>query len=205
MIDHYSYKRRNRFPGFLAVIVLVLIIGFSGMGLYKYISRSEDMVSTTDTDDHKAELEKHINLIIASNDITPEQYWIRIRKSDFILELYKGEKLEKQFPIAVGAVSGDKVSPGDDRTPEGAFPVMQIQDSKYWVHDFGDGKGPIEGAYGPFFIRLDTGWGGIGIHGTHDPSSIGSDITAGCVRMLNDDLLDLLKYIKEGSIVVIEK
>ena len=105
----------------------------------------------------------------------------------------------------MGAGRGDKERPGDNRTPEGTFTVEQIQNSTHWVYDFGDGKGPIEGAYGPIFLRLKTDWKGIGIHGTHDPSSIGTNVTAGCIRMLNDELKDLAGRISTGTLVIIEE
>ena len=70
---------------------------------------------------------------------------------------------------------------------------------------FKDGKGTIKGAYGPWFIRLKTGWSGIGIHGTHDPGSIGQRATEGCVRLRNDHLELLVKHVEPGLVVVIEE
>ena len=86
-----------------------------------------------------------------------------------------------------------------------AVSVQQIQDASAWTHDFGDGKGEIRGAYGSHFIRLKTpGHRGIGIHGTHDPASIGTRATEGCVRLNNSDLLELVKkYVYVGMPVVI--
>lgn len=84
------------------------------------------------------------------------------------------------------------------------FEVIQIQNASYWTHDFRDGKGEIKGAYGPWFIRLETGWRGIGIHGTHDPSSIGTAASEGCIRMKNEDVQRLHeKYVKIGLKVFI--
>ncbi len=88
----------------------------------------------------------------------------------------------------MGENPGDKERVGDRRTPEGVFRVESIQQRfTAWVHDFDDGKGPVEGAYGPFFIRPRR-YGpleGIGIHGTHDPSSLGTRTTEGCKRLDN--------------------
>ena len=42
------------------------------------------------------------------------------------------------------------------KTPEGDFTIREINDSSAWKHDFKDGLGMIEGAYGPYFIRLWT-------------------------------------------------
>lgn len=94
---------------------------------------------------------------------------------------------------------------GEAGWPEGLFSVQQIQDASAWTHDFGDGKGEIRGAYGSHFIRLKTpGHRGIGIHGTHDPASIGTRATEGCVRLNNSDLLELVKkYVYVGMPVVI--
>ena len=84
--------------------------------------------------------------------------------------------------------------------------MLQIQNASYWTHDFRDGKGEIKGAYGPWFIRLKTPWRGIGIHGTHDPRSIGKNATEGCIRLRNEELKDLKeKYIKLSMVVVIRK
>ena len=73
--------------------------------------------------------------------------------------------------------------------------VEEICDASYWTHDFGDGKGQIAGAYGPWFISLDTGWIGIGIHGTHDPASIGTMASEGCIRLRDQDVAELKQLI----------
>lgn len=103
------------------------------------------------------------------------------------------------LPIACGINYGQKEEEGDMKTPEGNFTIREINDSSAWKHDFKDGLGMIEGAYGPYFIRLWTNpHTGIGIHGTHLPSSIGSRATEGCIRLTNDDLKRLVRYIYVG-------
>lgn len=127
-----------------------------------------------------------------------------VTKSAYTLELFEGETLVKTFPVAVGKNRGDKQAVGDNRTPEGEFAVSSMEDSRKWTHDFGDGKGQIKGAYGPWFIRLATpGWKGIGIHGTHDPASIGTAATEGCIRLQNSDLVRLVARIAVGTRVEI--
>ena len=123
-----------------------------------------------------------------------------VTKSATTLELFEGDRLVETFPVAVGKNGGDKQAVGDNRTPEGDFAVSSIEDSRKWTHDFGDGKGPVKGAYGPWFIRLATpGWKGIGIHGTHDPASIGTAATEGCIRLRNPDLVRLVARISVGT------
>lgn len=62
----------------------------------------------------------------------------------------------------------------------------------------------IEGAYGPRFIRLVTpGFSGIGIHGTHDPASIGTRASEGCIRLANENADSLARMVTVGTVVVI--
>ena len=41
------------------------------------------------------------------------------------------------------------------------------------------------------------------IHGTNQPEMIGQAISSGCIRMLNEDVIDLYNRVKMGSIVVV--
>lgn len=156
-----------------------------------------------------------VNLVSAD-----EQHLIKVHKQSYTLELFEeGNAVPlKVYGVAVAKNPGDKQKTGDNRTPTswgsavaiparyaGAavgvpsaqvpFVVEEICDASYWTHDFGDGKGVIEGAYGPWFISLDTGWIGIGIHGTHDPASIGTMASEGCIRLRNEDVAELKQLI----------
>lgn len=135
-----------------------------------------------------------------------DEPWLHVVKGQFRMYFYRGDSVERTYPIAIGANGGQKRMVGDNRTPVGNFSVQQIQDSRKWTYDFGDGKGPVRGAYGPWFIRLKTpGWKGIGIHGTHDPDSIGTMITQGCVRLWNEDLEELKQKVFVGMTVIISE
>lgn len=130
---------------------------------------------------------------------------ILISKQDMKLRVinYKGIELFTAS-IACGQNYGNKQKPGDMKTPEGVFIISDIHDSQSWTHDFRDGKGKIKGAYGPHFIRLDVpGHKGIGIHGTHDPLSIGTRATEGCIRLKNKDLEKLISLIEVPMTVII--
>lgn len=128
-----------------------------------------------------------------------------ISKSRMTLTVYNGVGVvERVYPMACGRNDGDKAEAGDMRTPVGLFRVTEILDSHLWKHDFGDGNGQIKGAYGPRFVRLVTGHNGIGIHGTHDPSSIGKHATEGCIRLLNSDALEFAtEYAYRGMPVIV--
>lgn len=115
-----------------------------------------------------------------------------------------GGRIERTYRIACGENYGNKTKKGDHRTPEGRFPINQLLNSAGLSHDFGDGKGPVPNAYGPWFLRLDVpGYITIGIHGTHLPESIGSRATEGCIRLRNDEILDLKERVEVGTPVVI--
>ena len=146
-----------------------------------------------------------------------EQYkmdadFILIKKSEFKLYAVdaKGNILAA-YGCALGLKPGQKEKSGDMKTPDGVFPIDEILDASYWTHDFNDGKGEIPGAYGPWFISLDTmelsggRWSGIGIHGTHAPESIGTRASEGCVRLNNDDIVKLKQFARVGMKVVIEE
>jgi lipoprotein-anchoring transpeptidase ErfK/SrfK len=72
------------------------------------------------------------------------------------------------------------------------------------------------GPYGPYAYGLsgfttvkelanfEGGEGTIGIHGTNDPSSIGTSVSHGCVRMRNEDITKLAKVLPLGTPVDIQ-
>ena len=131
---------------------------------------------------------------------------IIISKERMTLTLYDSDSLVVcRFPIAVGKALGNKQRRGDMKTPEGLFSIEQIQNAETWCHDFGDGKGMIAGCYGNWFLRLKTPpHKGIGIHGTHDPASIGTRATEGCIRLENSNLDSLKPLVHIGMAVRIE-
>lgn len=131
--------------------------------------------------------------------------FVIINKQQMTLQMYdfKGN-LTFCVPIACGKNYGNKQGKGDMRTPEGVFHVESIEDASGWTHDFNDGNGLIDGAYGPWFIRLNTpGHKGIGIHGTHAPESIGTRATEGCIRLKNEDIIKLKERMYVGMTVII--
>lgn len=138
-------------------------------------------------------------------DDIPEARIIVVSKQDMRLRVYdyKGTRL-MDYGIACGKNFGQKHKVGDMKTPEGMFFVQSIEDASERTHDFGDGRGEIQGAYGPYFIRLDTpGNKGIGIHGTHDPLSIGTRATEGCICLNNNDLVELVNVVRPGMMVLV--
>lgn len=107
-------------------------------------------------------------------------------------------------PVSIGKNIGNKTAIGDCKTPEGTFPIYKILDARGWKHDFKDGYGVRTGAYGPYFLRLKMkDYKDIGIHGTCFPESVGTRSSEGCVRLKNEDITHLVRYIRIGTLVTI--
>ena len=139
-------------------------------------------------------------------NVADDEYWIRVIKSNFRLYLYRGHEVQWHRYVTVGRNPGDKERFGDARTPRGIFTVQSVHDSRNWLFNFRDGRGYVRDVYGPWFIRLRTPpWRGIGIHGTNDPDALGTKASDGCVRMRNEELLELMPFISINMTVVIEE
>ena len=141
-----------------------------------------------------------------------KKYSVYIKKSAFTLYLLDDKKtVVKAYDCTIGKNPGQKQKRGDMKTPTGTFYVDEICDASGWTHDFGDGKGEIKGAYGPWFISINTdemskgAWGGIGIHGTHKPNVMRARDSEGCIRLQNQNVEELKKFVRVGTKVVIEE
>ncbi len=108
--------------------------------------------------------------------------WIDISTSRHRLVLFEDNKVLKEYPIAVGKM----VTP----TPAGTYTILNKQTNP-------------GGPFGAFWMGLSKPH--YGIHGTNNPSSIGKDVSHGCIRMHNKDVLDLAKRVPIGTKVVIHR
>jgi LysM repeat protein len=110
------------------------------------------------------------------------------------LYLKKDEEIIKTYLIAAGT---------DGLTPPGDFTIVNKLENPTWFH-----AGAIVPPGSPENI-LGTRWlgfsiPGYGIHGTTRPESIGTDATAGCIRMYNQDVEELYSIIPVGTTVMIQ-
>ena len=141
----------------------------------------------------------------AAQPATSHTYSLVITKSAYRISLLDNGTPIKEYNCAVGRNPGQKTKTGDARTPVGTFKVESINPSSDWVSDE-DGKG----AYGPWFITLDTRelskgeWNGIGISGTNKPEGLGRASSAGSVRVRNSDIEEIKKFVKVGTVVTIK-
>ena len=119
---------------------------------------------------------------------------IRVSKSQFALQLLNGDRLFKLYRIAVGR---------QNRTPVGAFRVVNKVDRPDWTHPSGDviPYGDKANVLGTHWLAImptgetDPNLRGFGIHGTWEPESIGTAASLGCVRMRNAEVAELYDFI----------
>ncbi|WP_075727451.1 L,D-transpeptidase family protein [Tissierella creatinophila] len=106
---------------------------------------------------------------------------IEVDKKRLSLINKKHENTISTYPIA----SGKESSP----TPLGSFQIIKKS-------SWGEG-------FGSRWLGLNVPWGTYGIHGTNKPGSIGSNASAGCIRMRNSDIEDLYDKVSINTNVVI--
>lgn len=107
-------------------------------------------------------------------------YSIHISVTTKRLILKREGQVVREYPIAVGKIVtatpvGDFVIVNREPNPGGPFGVMWLSLSK--IH--------------------------YGIHGTNNPASIGKAVSLGCIRMYNNDVLELASMVPNGTRVLI--
>lgn len=100
------------------------------------------------------------------------------------LTVYSDGKPYKTYPVAVGRPKSTTL------TPVGEWRVI------YKGVNWG-------GGFGTRWIGLNVPWGIYGIHGTNNPSAIGTRASAGCIRMFNRDVEELYEWVPLGARVII--
>lgn len=142
---------------------------------------------------------------------------IVIDKSDFQLRVYDRKGILATYPVVFGLKPlEDKMMQGDRRTPEGTFKVVYNQQHKLWrkmlMLDYPTKESAAKfnnrksNGLIPAFARIGNG---IGIHGVEPGNDYFIDRfynwTNGCISLKNPHMDDLARYVKPGTVVVIQK
>lgn len=181
-----------------------------------HFKNSQDIITYLDTSKNASKYKGGILYTIAkevpdyADKLIPElkkyDYFIVVDKASMQVILYdKFGHVAKAYGTACAKNYGTKHKKADSRTPEGFFSVEGIYDSTNWLftNDWGY-TSPARGQFGPRFIRLKIPiTRQIGIHGTASPRSIGHRVSHGCIRVTNDNILELVKYAKVGMPVIV--
>ncbi len=116
-----------------------------------------------------------------------------IDKSQNTLILKVGEEILKTYIVSTGA---------NNSTPVGVFKVTDKLINPTWYK-----SGAVVPHGSPANV-LGTRWIGLtqkgyGIHGTTEPDKLGQQVTAGCVRMRNEEVEELFGFVVPGTEVTI--
>lgn len=135
------------------------------------------------------------DIIIPGNmlKVNNTNFSIFVDKSQNILFLKRNGEIIKTYTVSTGA---------NNSTPVGKFKIEEKMISPDWYK-----VGAVVSPDSPEY-ELGKRWMGIsvkgyGIHGTNDSSSIGKQITKGCVRMRNPDVEELYAIVPSGTEVEI--
>ena len=135
----------------------------------------------------------------------PKGTWsILVDKSMFRMWiLYEGCPF-KTYQITIGAPNKEtpvvKFVMGGKNPNPAWWPPPDVKISGKAPVPYGDPQNPL----GKWWISLEHDiHHGIGIHGTNDPGSIGSKASNGCVRMLNEEVVEVAALAYKGMIVTV--
>ncbi|NHC42785.1 L,D-transpeptidase family protein [Bacillus sp. MM2020_1] len=113
------------------------------------------------------------------------------------LAFYENGKLVKTYSVATGRTSR--------LTPEGTFYIREkIKNRPYYKHNIpgGDPRNPLGKRWLGLSKQEDGGYP-YAIHGNANESSIGKYISGGCIRMHNNEVIQLFSKVNIGAKVVI--
>lgn len=175
---------------------------------------SAELVKYLEEDPDAASYAGGIIPVIAENvpeyadKLLASQYdkFLVVDKASMRVILYNryGQEL-RAYDMACAKNYGTKHKKGDSRTPEGFFSVQGIYDSTDWLFTDDNGvQSKKKGQFGPRFIRLRIpGTSQIGIHGTCSPWSIGHRASHGCIRLTNENILELVELVEPGMPAIV--
>jgi lipoprotein-anchoring transpeptidase ErfK/SrfK len=121
-------------------------------------------------------------------------YRVEVDLSSNRLRVFEGAKKLMDEAVAAGT--------GGTPTPKGLFYTTILVKPP----DPGGAYGPFAyglSAYSEVLFSFGGGDGQVAIHGTNDPSSIGNDVSHGCIRMNNEAIRKLATFLPLGTPVEI--
>ncbi len=121
------------------------------------------------------------------------KFSVLVDKSQNLLILKSNAEIIKTYRVSTGK---------NNITPVGTFKIVNKLVNPDWTHE---GKviafGSPENILGTRWLGFDVP--GYGLHGTTQPESIGQQVTAGCVRMINREAEEIYDILPPGTEVTI--
>lgn len=109
-------------------------------------------------------------------------YRILINTNTHKLTLFNNNSVYKTYTVATGKPSTP--------TPKGTFRIVNRAINP-------------GGPFGARWLGLNAPNGDYGIHGTNNPASIGKSVSNGCIRMFNNQVIELSSLVPIGTVVTI--
>lgn len=122
------------------------------------------------------------------------EHQIVVDATNLRLVLYEDRRPVFEAPVAVGK--------GSTPTPTGHFFVDGIVALSDTTGPYGTHQISVA-AYSNVYTSFGGGIGQIALHGTNQPSLLGTPVSNGCVRMSNDDIAHLASLVPTGTPVQI--
>ena len=127
---------------------------------------------------------------------------IIVNRTQFRLRLFKDLKLQETYPIAVGQVGLETPAGQYTIANKAVNPAWHVPDSP-WAGKLAGKVIPGNDPTNPIKARWLGVYDGVGIHGTADDASIGSNASHGCIRMHIPDVEELYDQVPVGAPVYI--
>jgi lipoprotein-anchoring transpeptidase ErfK/SrfK len=111
-------------------------------------------------------------------------YRIEVDVTNHVIRVFEDNAQFLEGPIAVGTQ--------DTPTPGGIYYIKELLAPPDPTTVYGPYAYGLSG-FSDVLESYNGGEGVIGIHGNNDPSSLGTDVSAGCIRMDNDQITELVE------------
>jgi lipoprotein-anchoring transpeptidase ErfK/SrfK len=121
-------------------------------------------------------------------DVSTNRFRVEVELSTHKFRLFDGDQPVLETDIGVGT--------DNTPTPGGVFYIRSLiasTDPVYGTYAFG-----LSG-FSEVYESFNGGPGDIGIHGTNDPSTIGTDVSNGCIRLPDETVIHLAQVLPEAS------
>jgi hypothetical protein len=130
-----------------------------------------------------------------SVDLLSHNFAIRVELDEFRLTIFDHDEIVLTTTVGVARENAP--------TPLGRYYTTEllrppVPDTVYGAYAYG-----LSG-YSETFTSFNGGAGQLGIHGTSDPDSLGTNVSSGCIRLHNDDISRLVEELKVPAGVPVE-
>lgn len=135
---------------------------------------------------------------ISSRDVrlTRDRFRVRVDLSQRGLTVFRGGRVILRRMVSIGRP--------ESPTPSGLFFITVVARAPEPTGPYGPLALGLSG-FSEVYTEFGGGDGQIAIHGTNTPQLIGQAVSAGCVRMLNHDVLRLAEFLPKGTPVRITR